>query len=86
MIYIIEIHWCVPYEASGTITKPIEFDGTLEKLEFEFELLAEKHHGKRHFDFKNIKDIDPSDFFEDRKYYGPNIFTLEDWLKREGVN
>lgn len=87
MFYIVDIYWDVPYEASGTITMPIEFDGTLEELKFEFKLAVEGviKRGNHYFNFKNLEKLEVYLFWENRKYSSPQFYELNEWFKHYGI-
>lgn len=84
MIYVIEFDDSVPYEACWVTTFPIEFDGSMEELKFEFELASEKQKDNKK-PFKFNQTVFPRRFHEyfGRKwnYYPPKFFTIEEWIK-----
>ena len=82
MIYVIQFDEEVPYEACWTTTFPIEFDGTLEELEMEFEIASEKNKGS----YKPLKFGEitfPRKFHTYHRkqwhYHSPIIYTVDAW-------
>lgn len=82
MIFVLEFEEDVPYEACWTTTFPIEFDGTLEELQMEFEIASEKNRGSTEpLKFNGITfPIKFHNYYKKQWYYTPpRIYTVEEW-------
>jgi hypothetical protein len=84
MIYIIEFWEEIQYEGSWITTFPIEFDGTLEELELEFEIASENHKdSQKRFVFGGVTFPKHFHFYHRKKwcYEAPRIFTIDGWVE-----
>jgi hypothetical protein len=69
---VLRYYWCIPYEASGEVNHPFEYESKeqafvdftelLEKSDYDFEFLGEN------FDTRDAKSAE--------------FFTLEEWFER----
>lgn len=86
--FVVEIHIDEPYVASWTHYIALEFDGSLEELEMEWEIAAEKCRGKQYFKFQNIKICQHERPFyfkcnNQQCYSPPWIYTLDEWFEKK---
>ncbi len=87
MKLVLEHHWSVPYEASGTITMPFEYES---KEKFVFDVL-EKFKDKEWITYS----IGPHHMDEEVELFGitmtkwdieaieHHVYTLEEWFERK---
>lgn len=85
MKLVLRFNNCVPYEASWTETYPFEYE-SIEKAENDFfKLCWEARIKGKDFNFAGLSvEFDPSIFITKNEYYGPQIFTIEEWFKHYG--
>ena len=88
MRLILTYDWCVPHEASGTETLPVEYESA-EALLCDFDEALETASKSKVHDFEVAShDFEVNDFIErgdDGKRYKtlPSILTIDEWFPKK---
>lgn len=63
----------IPFKYESSEAALVDFEELIKRSEFESEVTFAG------------QTFSPSDFFENGVFYGPNIYTIDEWFAAEGV-